>query len=491
MSIPLSRDVQIIPGVIKATGSAVDLNGLILTDSPYLPVGAVQSFISDDNVGLFFGPASDEFSMAKIYFKGVKKGTKTPGMLHFARFNREYVAASLRSYPLTLTVDQLKALNGTLIITINGSETIGTIDLSTVTSYAQAAEVIATAFDDALSVSFDTNVKSFILTATGGTPATSTMSYASGTLADALYLSGGRGAFLSQGAAAANATDTFVSIRDQQENWAGFTTLFESTEAQHLDFSAWAHGTESRFFYVAWTTSDTALINGSTETIAYKIREAGYDNVVSVYCVDNLKPASILGYAASLNFDRTNGRVPMKFRTLDDLTADVTNGASYDTLIANGYNFYGQYAANANSFNYWVDGAITGDFKWLDAYCGQIWLNANEQAAVARLFMSNKTIPYARPGRALVEACLITYLEQFKLWGGISTGTDLDQSQIDQITDLVGADISPSLIAKGYYIYIGPFTSIMRANRTTPEVHIFYTDGGSIQKLKINSWEVE
>lgn len=491
MPIPLTKDVKITPGVIKATGSAVDLNGLILTASPYIPTGGVMGFESSEQVSNFFGAASDEFNVSKIYFKGVKSGTKTPEILLFSRFNSTASAATLRSYPLTISVNELKALSGDLIIDINGTEKTATVNLTTVTSFAEAAQAIETGFSGDVTVVFDTDVKSFILTVDVGTPETSTISYASGTIADGLSLSAGRGAFLSQGADASQADTLFASITDKNQNWAGVTTLFEATTEQHLDLSKWVHDSEYRFFYVAWTTSDTALINDSTETIANKIKEEKYSNVIPVYCIDNTKPASILGYAASLNFDRINGRVPLKFRTLDDLTPDVTESAVYDTLSGNGYSFYGQYAANVNKFNYWADGAITGDFRWADAYCGQIWLNANLQAAIIRLFMSNKSVPYNREGRALVESCMLSTLEQFKNWGGISTGTDLDDSQKSQIKDIVGVDVSDSLIAKGFYIYIGKFTSIMRAKRTTPEVYLFYTDGGSMQKLYMKSLEVE
>ena len=46
MAISLSKIAQMLPGVLKATGTAIDLNGLFLTDSAYAPVGAVPSFSS-------------------------------------------------------------------------------------------------------------------------------------------------------------------------------------------------------------------------------------------------------------------------------------------------------------------------------------------------------------------------------------------------------------------------------------------------------------
>lgn len=86
----------------------------------------------------------------------------------------------------------------------------------------------------------------------------------------------------------------------------------------------------------------------------------------------------------------------------------------------------------------------------------------------------------------------MTYrLEQFKTWGGLSVGTDLDANQITTIKNIVGSDISTTMTSKGYYVYIGEFTSTMRSNRTSPVVYVWYCDGGFIQKLTVNSIEVQ
>lgn len=80
MAIPISKDVKINPGVLAAGGTALDLNGLILTDSAYAPVGSVLSFSSDVDVEKYFGSSSQEAAMATIYFSGYKNSTKQPGI---------------------------------------------------------------------------------------------------------------------------------------------------------------------------------------------------------------------------------------------------------------------------------------------------------------------------------------------------------------------------------------------------------------------------
>jgi hypothetical protein len=89
MAIPLKNIVQIKPGVLTASGSALDMNGLILTDSEYAPTGAVLSFTSPDDVALYFGSSSVEASMASIYFQGYKNASRTPGEILFPVITRQ------------------------------------------------------------------------------------------------------------------------------------------------------------------------------------------------------------------------------------------------------------------------------------------------------------------------------------------------------------------------------------------------------------------
>jgi len=496
MSIPLSNIAKIIPGVLAASGSALDLNGLILTDSEYAPAGSVLTFTSADDVATYFGSSSTEASMATIYFKGYKNSSRTPGNILFSRYNSTAIAAFLRSGSLSsLTLAQLKLLSGVLTLTIDGTEvTSSTISFSSVTSFDNAASDIESAINSSdssvqVTVSWDTTTKAFIITS-NSTGAESTLTYATGTLSESLNLTSATGAALSQGADAAVVSDLFTAIKAKSDDWAGFTTSFMPDDDEALAFSSWVNDQTNRYFYVLIDSSGEALNNGSTSCLAYQVISAGYGPVVPVYGTQT-HAANVLGYVASLNFDQLNGRRSLAFRVLDGLLSTVDSNADYSALIANGYNFYGTYAANNISTEQWYPGSVTGDYLWLDALAGQIWLNANLQSDVITLFQSEVYLPYATAGHAAIESCMTSTIEQFKSWGGISTGTTLDDSQITAIKNAVGSDVSSTLTSKGYYIYIGPFTAAMRAARTSPECYLWYCDGGFIQKLTLNSIEIQ
>lgn len=492
MAIPLTKDVQINPGVLAAGGNAVDLNGLILTQSTYAPVGNVATFSTKEDVAKYFGSGSDEYAMAAIYFSGYDNSTKNPGKLLFAQYNDAPVAAWLRSGSMAaVTLDQLKLLSGILKLNVDGVEVTSTnITLSAVTSFAQAAEVIETAIGNKVTVEFDTTQKAFIITsATEGS--TSTITFATGTIADGLKLTAATGAVISQGAVAQNPTDFFLAVRDKSQDWAVFTTAFEATNGLHIALAGWANAENYRFAYVAHTTQASALVSGSTDTIAYQLLTVnGYANVLPVYGT-SLHAASALGYAAALDFERREGRVPFKFRSVSGLTANVTSSSDYDALIANGYNFYGAYTANNYSTQYWADGAISGDFKWFDSFCFQIWLNANLMQDAIITMKSNRSIPYNARGKAIIEAGFADTINQGVVFGGIRTGVTLSGAQQSEILNAVGSDIAASLLAKGWYLYIADATPAQRADRTSPSMTLWYCDGGCVQKITLASIEVQ
>ena len=492
MAIPLRKDIQINPGVLPAGGSALDLNGLILTDSEYAPVGGIVSFSSADDVSLYFGSASNEFSMAEIYFQGYDNSTKTPGALLFARFNPAAASAWLRSGSMSaVTLDQLKLLSGTLVMTVDGEVVTSTnINLSSATSFAQAAQLIQTGLGDDVEVTYDTTQKAFIITSVSEGVA-STITYATGTLSDGLKLTAADGAILSQGADEAVVTDAMRLILDGSQNWALFTTSFTPTEEQALEFAAWTSAQNFRFGYVPYTLEGSALVSGSTETLSYKIISVNdYANSIPVYGSQS-HAAALLGYAAALDFDRQEGRVTAKFRSLSGLLPTVTASADYDALIANGYNFYGTYTANNYTTQYWADGTVTGDFKWLDTFCFQIWLNANLMQDAIELFKSNRSLPYNSRGDAAIEASFADTISQGITFGGIRTGIDLSSAQISEINNATGLQVGASIIAKGWYLYLPTATAEQRAARIRPGCSFYYTDGGSVQKITLASIEVQ
>lgn len=148
-SIPASAIVNVTPSVIGAGGTGLDLNGLILTLSDYVPVGTVKEFTNPQDVADFFGPLNAEALMAAVYFAGFDGSSVKPASLLFMQYveNSFGVPPYLRGGDVSsMTVAQLQALgSGTLTFTVNGATfTSGTINLAGATSFSNAAALIST-----------------------------------------------------------------------------------------------------------------------------------------------------------------------------------------------------------------------------------------------------------------------------------------------------------------------------------------------------------
>lgn len=490
MTIPASQIVQVNPGVLAAAGSAIDLNGLILTTSPYPPIGSVPSFASAADVGAYFGLSSLEYEAALIYFAGPSNASKTPGLLYFAQYPTAAVGAYTRGAPLNIALSALQALTGTLTVTANGTPiSSSSINLSAATSFSNAATIITAAFTSPpFAVTWDAQHNAFVFTNTT-TGSTSTIGYVSGTLAAGLNLAQSSGAVISAGAAIATPGTALPAITAVTMNWAAFTTTFEPVTADKIAFSAWAASANQRFVYVGFDSDPNAKVSGNQTTWGYAIAQAKDDGTIPVYG-DLTHAAFVLSAIASTDFSRTNGRATLAFQQQSGLLPSVTSASDAQALIANGYNYYGAYATANQSFTFLYPGSISGKWLWADSFINQIWLNAQLQLAMFTLLQSAGSIPYNPAGYAMVNAAILDPVNAAVNFGAIRTGVALSASQVAQIKNAVGADVSGAITANGYYLKILPASASIRATRSSPSMTLYYADGGSIQSLTLSSIEI-
>jgi hypothetical protein len=147
-TIPASAIVSVTPNVLSAGGSALDMNGLLLTTSIRVPIGTVASFASANDAADYFGLSSDEADAASTYFNGFENSNVKPGAILFAQYPQNAVPAYLRGGDAsTLTLAELQALNGTLSLTVDGSEQTGSVNLSSAQSFSAAAALIEVALN--------------------------------------------------------------------------------------------------------------------------------------------------------------------------------------------------------------------------------------------------------------------------------------------------------------------------------------------------------
>jgi hypothetical protein len=499
-TIPASAIVAVQPSVISAGGSGLDLSGLVLTQSVRVPIGQILSFPSAPAVAKYFGATSTEAAKAAIYFGGFTGSNILPGAMLFAQYNTSAVAAYLNGGNVSgLTLAQLQALSGTLTITVNGTaKTSSAINLSSVTSFSNAASTILAGFTSPnFTVAYDSVSGGFIFTSTTSGTA-STISFASGTLAASLLLTSATGAFTSQGAAAVASPAAFMnSIIAQTTNFATFMHAFDpdngSGNAQKLAFATWNGQQNNRYIYSCADTDVSPTVSASaTSSLGYLIAQAQISGTALHYDPQGVGlDAFFCGSIASIDFTQKNGRITMAFKSQSGLSATVTDPTSAANLIANGYNFYGAYATANDEFIFYYPGSISGSYKWADAYANQIWLNNAFQLALMELLTQMKSVPYNDDGYGLLRAACMDPINAGLNFGAFNAGVPLSSAQAAEVNNAAGMAIDKTLSSQGWYLQILPAAAQVRGNRTSPPMTFWYMDGGSVQNINLASVEVQ
>lgn len=491
MPIPISQIVSMTPGVIGGGGAAQLLVGMILTQDASVAPGSPLAFYNATDVATWFGAGSAEAAAAATYFPGVVNGQRLPYTLGFARYAATATPAGSYGATVPSSLAALQAVTaGTLIVTTGALRTSSAINLSSATSYAGVASLVNAAFTSPdFSVAYDAQRNRFTLLTTA-TGASAVSSDVSGTLAPLLGLSSASGAYIqSPGLAADTPTVAMNRLIAQSTNWASFTTAWLPAIADRLAFSAWNSGQNYRFWYVAYDLDAASTIANNTVSFGSQVFAAPYQGTTPVYGTLNTA-AAFMGYAASIDFARNNGRSDLAFRQFNAGTpATCSSLATAQALLSNNYTYVGAYANAANSYTVAFDGKVSGVFPWADTYLDQIYLNSELQRAGFETLLAYKSIPYNADGYGLLYAGLQAVIVAALASGIIRAGVTLSSSQTLQVNSAAGRQVADVIQTRGWYLLITDATNAaqMRQQRTSPNIQFWYTDGGSIHYLNPNS----
>ena len=491
MAIPASQIVKINPRVIQASGTDLVLNGLFLTTNSLIPAGGVMGFSTADDVAEFFGSASEEYRVASVYFAGYKNSFKKPRQVFFGSRVNAAAAAWLRGAKYIGTLAQLQAVtSGTLDLSINGTSiTLTSLDFSSATSLSGCATVLQTALAAKLpstTCSYSSQTGAFQITSPT-TGEASTITYAEeGTLATLLGLTQAKGATLSQGSDALDVADNMRSIRGVTENWATFTFLYSATDDEILDLSAWASAQGVEYLFVCWSTDANLKNQVDTTSIAYKLKEATAGATTLIFG-DQVYAAFIMGTAASIDWDRTQGAITFAFKSLDGLAPTIDNATEATTLLGKKCNLYGTYATRNDDFVFLYDSNMYGDYNFIDPFINAIWFNNALQVAIMNGLSMSPRVPYNEDGYTQIRSWCQDPINRARRNGVIDPGLNLSEAQKTELIREAGLDITSNLQTDGYYLQVIDGGPQVRTTRDTPSVSLWYSYAGSVQRVELAS----
>lgn len=495
-SIPMSAIVSGVPSVISAGGSPLSLNAIFNTQDPSIPIGTIAGFPSLLSVQNWFGANSPEAGRAAKYFNGFIGADQIPGTLYFAQFNTTAVAGYLRGLSLAGTpLTTIQGLSGTLTLTLDGVSTVsGAINLSAATSFSNAAALIQTALQagtptNTATVTYDSLRAAFVITSPT-TGASSSVGFPTvDAIATGLGLTLAAGAVHSPGAAIAVPAAFMTAIVNQLQNWFTFTNVAEPVDATKLAFAAWVNTQNARYKYVQSDSSATPTTGPAANS--FGVLTSTFTGVVAIYDPTGGDLAAFeCGATASIAAGEPNGRITFAFKGQAGLAVSVTDETTATNLIANGYNFYGSYATAAQKFQWYQPGQISGAWLWDDSYTDQVILNNALQLSLAELMGTIKSIPYNTAGYSLIRSAMADPINAAISFGSIVAGVELSASQIAEVNQAAGVKIDSFLFNFGYFLQILDPGSVVRGQRGSPIITLWYVDGESVQKINFSSIDV-
>lgn len=493
MAISASQIVQVLPRVLTGTGNDLVFNGMVLDENALLPAATTLSFSSADSVGEYFGTASDEYNFAAVYFGGYNNSQIKPSLLYFYRLTPNGASPFVRGAtlsPATALVALTAISSGSFTVTISGTVyELNSLDLTAATSLSDVASTIQAALvtkgaTDA-TVTFSSINNSFTVDA-GTVGAEQSIGVPAGDVAAAMGFNE-ETATVSAGENATDVVGSMTNLTRQFQNFVTFTTLAEPADADALALASWVSAQANAgtmYLYVCWDSSDANLDATNTTVIAEQIKELNATGTTVVYPSYNIA-AFVMGTAASIAWDQTNGTITFAFKAQSGLAADVTDTQHSVALLAHGVNFIGNYATRNGNFVFFYNGQMFGEWAWIDTYLNACYLCNKLQVQLMAMFTSNRRIPYTSAGYAIIRANCRDVIEAAINNGVINIGVSLSNAQKSQLTSELGGDFSDEIYNNGYYLQILDATAQARQQRVSPPCNLVYTYGGAVQRLTV------
>lgn len=492
MAISASQIVQVLPRILTGTGNDLVFNGMVLDDNVLLPAATPISFSSADSVAEYFGTSSDEYKFAAVYFGGYNNSQIKPSLLYFYRLTPEGAAPYVRGETLSpaAALAAIKAVNaGDITISLSGTEYTATgIDFSAVTSLSNAASVLQTALTTKgadVTVGYNSVNDAFTITSTEVGEQES-ITVPTGTAAAVLGFNA-ETATVSAGEDETDAVGSMTNLTRQFQNFVTFTTLEEPEDTDALALASWVSSQANAgtmYLYVCWDSSKANLDATNTTVIAEQIKALNATGTTVVYPSYKIA-AFVMGTAASIAWDQTNGTITFAFKAQSGLAADVTDTQHSVALLGHGVNFIGNYATRNDNFIFFYNGQMFGEWAWIDTYLNACYLCNKLQVQLMAMFTSNRRIPYTSAGYAIIRANCRDVIEAAINNGVINIGVSLSNAQKSQLTSELGGDFSDEIYNTGYYLQILDATAQARQQRVSPPCNLVYTYGGAVQRLTV------
>lgn len=501
MAISLNKLIQINNGTVGAVTKNMSLAGLLLSTNPLIPNNSTQrmiAFTTADQVGDYFGTNSIEYRFAIKYFQGADGQITVAPFMWVGRYIDADIAAYIRSGSVTNTaLDAIKLVTaGTISFKFNGlTQTLSALDFSGANSLSSVALILQTALATSLTgatVVYNSQTEAFVATAPVATGNSTVDFCTTSSLATLLKFTSETNAILSQGAITQTPTENINNLLKISRNWATFTTAWDngitSPYTLALELATITNANKNganEFVFMCWTTNQNMITNipGNLNTAIAVSRTSNI--YVSYSDIDLI--AGIMGAGAAVDYTLQGSTISYSNKSFSGVIPLVDDDASFDILTIQNINFYGSFASRAQTFDFTETGSVKGDWLYLENVLNNIWLSDDEQISVAAFFKGSGKNPYNIAGYENLKSVITQTLQLAVKNGTAEKGNEFTAAQRSELIQEAGFDITSTLTSTGFFIQVVQATPQERINRAPIISNVWYTNGGSWFKVKLNN----
>lgn len=357
-------------------------------------------------------------------------------------------------------------------------------------TFDNVVQVLQEALSEKATVSYSTNKLFIISTLQGKGSSVGYATAGTGTdISSTLKLKQEDGAISIDGVQGDSYYQALEKATQITQNFVTFTTIDKPTKDDVLMMAQWSNtqfNAGNQYLYVYYDDDVNLLDSTKQNTIANDLIKLNLNGTCGVY--GSLAYASfVMGMSASIAWDKANSTITLAFKSQSGLSANIDDRAHARALDDKLMNYVGNYATRNDNFVLFQKGVMFGQWSWIDTYLNSTWLNNALQVQIMAGFEANKRVPYTDRGYSLIRSWCRDVIARAVNNGVIDKGVSLSETQKTLIIQEVGQDISSELFSNGYYLKIIDATAQTRQQRSSPDCALYYTYGGSVQKLNLPS----
>lgn len=396
-ALPLDLLIEINSSGVKDTFTIGKLPTLLITKARAdLPQKQIQGFTNLSAVKTAFKSGS-VVDFATEYFGFVSKNATKADYLSVFVLNDSDLPAMIKGAKCA-EVGTLKALNGSVKVTIDGESHDIELDLTSATSLSDIAgtlQIAITGADGAgagftnAEVKYNALTQGFIVKS-GTKGNTSSISYFS--KADSgedihgkLGLSQGEGAEILNGESALSLENALSIIESNNGNYYLITFDYNNADGDLLVFAKWLNASAGRFMGVY---SNGKLLNSDLADIH------AYDGLLLDLKVADNQNGVVCAYISSLDLSKRNSNVNLAFNEASQFASKaITDRTIYEKMQEKRLNAPCKFGVLEQDDTIYMDGTICGTLtNSANVYFCNSFIKLNEQISLYNMLKSSKII---------------------------------------------------------------------------------------------------